>query len=69
MLINTYTFIAFKGLDIKNMLRNHHLAKSIEYAAWGELTNNIVYKAESAGKTYMKANLWNTSKTCSVCVV
>ena len=49
------------------MLKNHKLAKSIEDASWGILINNIIYKAERAGKYYIKVNPKNTSKKCFKC--
>ncbi|HDL15672.1 MAG TPA: transposase, partial [Euryarchaeota archaeon] len=33
-LVAQYDFIAFEDLKIKNMLRNHHLAKSISDVSW-----------------------------------
>lgn len=60
--MDNHNFIAYEDLNITNMLKSHKLAKSIEDAAWGELIQNIVYRAESAGKSYMKVNPKNTSK-------
>jgi putative transposase len=48
-MVNQYDVIAFEDLKIKNMLKNHHLAKSIGDAGWNQLINYTTYKAESAG--------------------
>ncbi len=65
--MDNHNFIAYEDLNISNMLKNHKLAKSIEDASWGILINNIIYKAERAGKYYIKVNPRNTSKKCSKC--
>ncbi|MEA1870262.1 MAG: transposase, partial [Euryarchaeota archaeon] len=52
---------------IKNMVKNHHLARSIHDASWNMLINFTTYKAEYAGGTVELVNPGNTSKQCSVC--
>ena len=49
-LIDNYGIICFEDLDIKNMSKNHNLAKHILDAAWGKLVTYTSYKAENAGK-------------------
>jgi putative transposase len=66
-IIDNYGYIAIEDLQIKNMVRNHHLAKSISDAGWGQFVSFLNYKAEEAGCYVEKINPRNTSKTCSVC--
>ncbi|WP_319507207.1 transposase [uncultured Methanolobus sp.] len=66
-LVDEYSFIAFEDLNIKNMLKNHCLAKSISDAAWNMLISATKYKAESAGSLVALVNPANTSKMCSRC--
>lgn len=66
-LVSKYSFIAFEDLNIKNMVKNHCLAKSISDAAWKMLINTTKYKAESAGSKVVLVNPANTSKMCSRC--
>lgn len=66
-LVNQYDVIAFENLKIKNMLKNHHLAKSIGDAGWNQLINYTTYKAESAGKRVVLVDPKNTSQECSNC--
>ena len=66
-LINTYDLIVFEDLKIRNMLKNHHLAKSISDVSWSQLTNFVSYKAEEAGKRVEFVNPKNTSQKCSNC--
>lgn len=66
-LVNSYGLISIEDLNIKGMLRNHSLAKSISDAAWRMLITVTLYKAESAGTTVTLVNPANTSKMCSTC--
>jgi putative transposase len=66
-LVDDYSFIAFEDLNIKNMLKNHCLAKSVSDAAWNMLISATKYKAESAGSLVALVNPANTSKMCSRC--
>jgi putative transposase len=59
--------IVFENLNIKGMLKNHHLAKSISDAAWNQLVQFTTYKAENAGRIVTKVDPRNTSKLCSTC--
>ncbi len=67
MLVNEYDHIVFEDLQIKNMVQNHHLAKSISDAGWSQLINFTKTKAECAGKIVELVNPRNTSQNCSGC--
>jgi len=66
-LVNAYDLIIFEGLKVKNMMKNHYLAKSINDASWSRLTNFVSYKAEEAGKIVEFVDPKNTSQECSSC--
>ncbi len=66
-LVNQYGIIIFEDLNIRGMLKNHHLAKSIADAAWNQLVNNTHYKAANADRKRIQVNPHNTSKRCSLC--
>ncbi|MBC2698115.1 MAG: IS200/IS605 family element transposase accessory protein TnpB [ANME-2 cluster archaeon] len=66
-LVNNYDTIVFEDLQIKNMVKNHNLAKSISDAGWSQLIQFTTYKAEYAGRIVDLVNPRNTSKTCSIC--
>jgi putative transposase len=59
--------IVFENLNIQNMQKNHHLAKSIGDASWGKLMELTRYKAESAGGSVQFVNPNGTSQICSRC--
>ena len=63
-LVDTYDLIVFEDLQIKNMVQNHHLAKSISDAGWYQLMQFTKSKAECAGKTVEFVNPAGTSQTC-----
>jgi putative transposase len=66
-LVNSYSFIAYEELNIARMVKNHHLAKSISESSWGNFTQLLQYKAESAGCVAFGVNPKSTSKMCSGC--
>lgn len=66
-LVNNYDLIAMEKLQVKNMIKNHKLAKSIADVSWYKFAMMIKYKAEWAGKEVVFVNPRNTSKMCSEC--
>jgi len=63
-LVDTYDLIKFEDMQIKNMVQNHHLAKSISDAGWYQLMQFTKSKAECAGKIVEFVNPAGTSQTC-----
>lgn len=66
-LVNQYDTIAIEDLSIGNMVKNHHLAKSISDAGWYSFSKILAAKAEEAGRKVMKVNPNFTSQICSNC--
>lgn len=66
-LIKSYDLMVFEDLNIKDMVKNHCLAKHIADAAWNKLITATSYKAEWAGKRVELVNPSNTSQICSGC--
>jgi putative transposase len=66
-LVDKFGIIVFEKLDIRRMLKNHCLAKSISDAAWGQTIQFSAYKAESAGRIEVEVNPRNTSNTTNCC--
>ncbi len=66
-LVNSYSFIAFEKLGIKDMLKNRRLSRSISDASWSDFLRMLCYKAENAGCGVEGVDPRNTSRTCSRC--
>ncbi|TVX99431.1 RNA-guided endonuclease InsQ/TnpB family protein [Paenibacillus cremeus] len=66
-LVSRYGLIAFENLNVRGLIRNHHLAKSIADAGWSQLVQFTTYKAESAGRVVVQVDPRNTSQQCSNC--
>ena len=66
-LVNTYGVIAFEDLNIKGMMQNGHLAKSIGDVAWGRFIQCTRNKAENAGSVVVMVDPKNTTQECSRC--
>jgi putative transposase len=61
--------IVLENLNIKGMLKNHCLAKSIQQVGWGMFGTMLKYKAEREGKVYLEVDrFFPSSKTCHVCL-
>ena len=60
--------IVLETLNIKGMMKNHQLAKSIADASWAKLNTFITYKAEWQGKNVIHIPQFEpTTKVCSNC--
>ena len=67
-LIRDNQTIVVESLRIKNMIRNHKLARSINDASWGLLIRMLEYKANWYGRDIIKVDpFYPSSKTCSGC--
>ena len=66
-LVDQYQSIKVEDLNILGMVKNHHLAKSISDAGWGEFIMIVIFKAEEAGRKVIKVNPAYTSQDCSRC--
>ena len=66
-LVNRFGVIAAEKLNVKGMVQNHCLAKSISDASWTQFRNALTMKAESAGRLVVAVNPAYTSQDCSAC--
>lgn len=66
-LINVFGLIVFEALRIRNMLKQHTLAKSIADAAWSQLVQYTTYKAAEAGGRVLLVDPRHTSQDCFSC--
>ena len=67
-IVNENQVIVSENLQIKNMVKNHNLAKSISDASWYELTRQLEYKSKWNGRTYIKIDtFYASSQLCFSC--
>jgi putative transposase len=60
-------FVAYEDLNVKGMVRNHRLAKSINDVAWTLFRRWLEYFAVKFGTTVVAVNPRMTSQKCSDC--
>ena len=67
-IISENQVIVSENLQIKNMVKNHHLAKAICDVSWYELIRQLEYKAKWNGRKYIKIDtFYASSQICSAC--
>lgn len=58
--------VAIEDLSVRNMVRNHCLARAISDASWSELRRQLEYKADWYGRKLLLVDRWYpSSKMCS----
>jgi putative transposase len=68
-LVRANDTIYHEALQPANMVKNHHLTKSITDAGWGAFLIILAYKAAWAGRRVVAVNPAYTSQQCSGCGV
>ena len=67
-LAGTYSEISIEDLNVAGMARNHHLAKAVSDASFGEFRRQLEYKTARNGAALHVVDRWfASSKTCSAC--
>ncbi len=67
-IVNENQVVVVEDLNVKGMVKNPNLAKSISDAGWGTFTSFLAYKCEREGKAFIRTNRWfPSSKACSAC--
>ena len=60
--------LVIEDLNVKGMLKNKYLSKSIADASFGEFRRQMTYKADEKGKTLIISDrFYPSSKLCSAC--
>ncbi len=67
-LVRSNSLIAIEDLAIRNMVKNHKLARSISDAAWGEMFRQLEYKCDWYGRKLVTIDrFFPSSKRCNHC--
>ena len=60
--------VCVEDLNVKGMLRNHHLAKAVSDASWSEFFRQLEYKVSERGGILVRIpTFYPSSQTCSCC--
>ncbi|MEG4270348.1 MULTISPECIES: transposase [unclassified Microcoleus] len=65
--VKSNDFVACEDLQVRNMVKNHKLAKSISDAAWSQFAQWLEYFGKVYGKTVIAVAPQYTSQECSHC--
>jgi len=67
-IIRENQIVCIESLQVKNMVKNHCLAKAISDVGWGEFVRQLEYKANWYGHILVKIDKWYpSSKRCFDC--
>lgn len=67
-LVRENDLIVIEDLTVRNMVRNHSVARAIHDASWSEMRRQLEYKADWYGRQVVAIDRWYpSSKTCSAC--
>lgn len=66
--VKNHDIICVEDLKVKNMIKNHKLARAISDASWSKFVEFLTYKCEWYGKQLVKVDtFFPSSQTCSYC--
>ena len=66
-LAKVHSMICVEDLNIRNMVKNKRLAKSINDAGWGTFRQMLHYKSEKCGGVFIVVSPQYTTQDCSSC--
>ena len=65
---NRFDTVVIENLNVKGLMKNHKLARSIGETSWSTFVNMLEYKCQWKGKNIIKIDrFYASSKICSIC--
>lgn len=65
--VKSHDYLFAEDLKVRNLLKNHKLAKAIADSGWRIFLTELQWCAQKRGKTCLLVNPRNTTQTCSIC--
>ena len=65
--IKTHDYLFAEDLKVRNLVKNHRLAKAISDSGWRMFLDELKWCASKRGKTCILIDPRNTTQTCSAC--
>ncbi|MGC9145443.1 MAG: RNA-guided endonuclease InsQ/TnpB family protein, partial [Nitrososphaeria archaeon] len=66
-LVSMYDLIAYENLSVRNMVKNHNLAKAIQDASWAKFWDKVEWKAKQNGTLAVAVDPEYSTQECPVC--
>lgn len=67
MEVKNHDYLFAEDLKVRNLLKNHRLAKAISDSGWRMFLTQLEWCASKNGRIYILVNPKNTTQTCSSC--
>lgn len=65
--VKTHDYLFAEDLKVRNLVKNHRLAKAISDSGWRMFLDELKWCASKRGKTCILIDPRNTTQTCSAC--
>lgn len=67
-IVKNHDIICIENLNVRGMVKNKKLSKSISDVSWSEFSRQLEYKSKWYGKELIKIDQWfPSSQICSTC--
>ena len=66
-LVKSHDLLSVEDLKVKNLLKNHRLAKAISDVSWGQFLHILEQDCNKRGKLFIRIDPKYTTQTCSAC--
>jgi putative transposase len=67
-LYNDNDALVLERLNVKGMIKNHSLAKSLADASFGKFIRRVKFKADMLGRHFIPVDPWGTTQFCYNCL-
>lgn len=65
--VESQDLLSFENLPVRNLIKNHKLARAISDVSWSQFVSLCEAKARAYGKQFVKVDPKHTTQMCSTC--